>query len=514
MNRLIFALALTGCSTSPSSNQAAPATAAKQEVTVVSTESNTQTQTGSGTATGQASDEGAPSKPQEATVAQATATDAGAAASTATQTATGNAAGAAAKLTDPACVDPDLAKVTTGVTFTLCDGTTGTGTYVAPILTALIPPNILSGVVINGVAGTVVQAPDLTALIAANLKQGVTINGIAGTVVPSPDLSALVAGNLKQGVTINGVSGTVVPKPTDCSGYNAVGCVTTSSFKVLDVSGLTPAVLKSGTAIAGVTGAYPSVSNPLPSSSGAALTAATLNARLADAGTTFEWYDSAGARYTSTGDAGLVPNKILTGTTVFGVAGSATVASAVTAGDVRVGTTLNGVTGSLKVNCRNNANTTNYPGTIAVDDYDFAHGFPTTLASGSTSDNSCGASNWTDLTSGGCSAADCLIKDSFTGLQWSKLYAATTHANAVSGCAALNYHGMTGWRLPSQKELMQAYVNGMDSTFVSNLSFTSYVWSSTTSASADSTLAVYVAPLQGNVAYTAKTDSEPYICVH
>jgi len=381
--------------------------------------------------------------------------------------------GAVAKLTDSACVDPDLTKVAAGVTFTLCDDTVGTGTYVPPAgpnLTLLVAGNIKSGVTINGVAGTLVPSPDLTALVASNVKQGVTIAGVAGVVVPSPDLTALTAGNLKSGVTI-----------------------------------------------AGVTGSFPSVSSPLTGSSGAALTSATFNARLADSGTVFEYFGADGTRYTGSGDANLLAGNVKSGKTIFGVAGSVSVPT-ISAQDLRVGVTAGAVTGTLKVNCRNMNDTVHTSGATGVDDTN--GGFfssLTQLVTGSTADNSCDGSDWVDLTPGTTCTNDpahCMMKDPISGLTWGVPFSAyVTWATADAGCSALSYNGLSGWRLPSQKELMSAYVNGWSRAAPAVLA-AGPMWSRTT-VSSNSTYSFMVNLGVGTSSFYLKTNSAlmGYTCV-
>lgn len=109
--------------------------------------------------------------------------------------------------------------------------------------------------------------------------------------------------------------------------------------------------------IAGVSGAYPSAGNPLSGADSTAdLTAATLNTQIKSA-TSFEWFDAAGTRYTGSGDADISAGNIVSGVSVFGTEGTATVAGGIDPWDLRAGASVNGVTGKLKVSCRNGAKT-------------------------------------------------------------------------------------------------------------------------------------------------------------
>lgn len=205
------------------------------------------------------------------------------------------------KLTDPDCVDPDLSKISASVSFTLCDGTNGTGTLAAPDanliavgatvdgvagtyagpaqpdLTNLTPGNVKAGVVVNGVTGTLAQ-PDLSALLATNLRSGITINGVTGSYGGSqPDLTLLVPGNVKYGVTINGVTGSyadltnltasvlkagvtvagVTGSIDYCTSNGVAGCITHTPYLSGDFTNLTAAAIKTGVTIAGVAGSLP-----------------------------------------------------------------------------------------------------------------------------------------------------------------------------------------------------------------------------------------------------------------
>jgi hypothetical protein len=60
------------------------------------------------------------------------------------------------------------------------------------------------------------------------------------------------------------------------------------------------------------------------------------------------------------------------------------------------------------------------------------------------------------------------IHTGMPGLSWSKLQANEAWDKAWSNCQSLNYNGQTGWRLPTQKELMEAYTHGIRSAARTN----------------------------------------------
>lgn len=68
------------------------------------------------------------------------------------------------------------------------------------------------------------------------------------------DMSLVIPANIKSGVAIAGVSGSSVESPAACSADGSVGCVTTSAFKAADMAVALSSHIKSGITIAGVTG--------------------------------------------------------------------------------------------------------------------------------------------------------------------------------------------------------------------------------------------------------------------
>jgi hypothetical protein len=214
-----------------------------------------------------------------------------------------------------------------------------------------------------------------------------------------------------------------------CTRDGQVGCLTTAAFKAADVSNISAGNIKSGVTIAGQLGDY----------------------------------------------TGIAPDPW----------------------DVRVGKTVNGVAGKLKVNCRNRINSEvyNYDGAIGSigqgghtasstdfdiwDTIDDSMGNPPSVVSGWESNDCSGVDTaelstdddkvWKDVTTTNgttastCTAtpANCTMQDKITGLSWSKLQASAAWNTAWSHCQSLNYNGQTGWRLPTQKELMEAYTHGI-----------------------------------------------------
>jgi hypothetical protein len=222
-------------------------------------------------------------------------------------------------------------------------------------------------------------------------------------------------------------------------------------------------------------------------------------------------------------------NKIVSGQTLAGVPGAASGGSGASASDawhIRAGTTVAGVTGKLKVNCRNGVNLSeyNYDGSLSgipatsvahnttpsrdpwdtIDDYNRNDAilslFPNANLPGSWStDNFCGGieatandSNvWKDVSvdgvdpdSVGCSNSSdaCIFKDKISGLEWSELISSSRNwPDALNDCNSSNLGGHSDWRLPTQKELMDAYSHGIRSAGTTNwltsAEMNNYFWS-------------------------------------
>ena len=67
-------------------------------------------------------------------------------------------------------------------------------------------------------------------------------------------------------------------------------------------------------------------------------------------------------------------------------------------------------------------------------------------------------SNWVDVTTVG---PNLTLQDPRTGLSWSNRRPDATWQGAIDHCSALTYNGVSGWRLPTQTELMNAYEHGI-----------------------------------------------------
>ena len=514
-----------------------------------------------------------------------------------------NTSGAAAKIAS----GDVLAGITgtAGVRPSDCSTDGGTGcvavgpTYAAAI-TAGVAAKVLTGQSVAGISGSATVAPancaadgatncvavtnfpavdKLTNLAVGNLAKissSVTVGGVVGTLAncsvdgttacltvsgfPSANTTGAAA-KILSGQTLAGVSGSATAAPINCSSDGQTDCVAITTYPALQKSLLTASVLKNGTVINGVTGAYPNATYPLAGSTATAdLTAATFSAQVKST-TAFEYFDSTGALQSGAGDDDITAANILSPISIFGTSGTAPALVAPDAWNVRVGSVINGVTGQLKTSCRNRTNTslwdtsvpytavdatddtltitahpftsnmtvrvgastaptgltinsttyyviyvdantirlsaTSGPGTQVdittvgsnvtvyqwsdgtlqwwdtIDDYNNNLVYPSNLVSGWSSDTDCNYSDWQDLTADGtCNAAadDCIMKDRITGLTWSESYpvagvaaGSTTLSwqKAIQHCNNLSWGGFSGWRLATQKELLEAYIHGI-----------------------------------------------------
>lgn len=446
-----------------------------------------------------------------------------------------------------------------------------TASYKAADMTNVIPGNIKDAVVIAGISGSLTGSPincsangevgciatttfkaaDLTNLVSANIKNNVAVAGVVGTypslvtpldgATPTADLTSLAGttppgnyefwdstgayytgsiadagnivpnanpqsfavslyrqftvagdsnlqpGKIKTGISIFGVAGSMDPEThVSCSADGSTNCIASTAFVAVDKNILTPTNIKSGTSIGGIMGSY----GPSCSSDG---------------------------------------QQNCLAVTPFKAANP----SAISPWDIRKGVTVLGVTGEIFFP-RNMANLTTFnrtTGTSAntsitvadiydtIDDGNNTGIFPIANPTGWA--QSTGA-NWVmdtanDSNSNGlCDGAEaCVFKDRLSGLMWAKDDGMTyTWETAITQCENLTYGTYTDWRVPSQKEMMQAYTNGiwkMNATDKLNLSEINY-WTATTSSIA-TTNGAYTALNTGIVEYQSKASSIRAICV-
>ena len=422
-------------------------------------------------------------------------------------------------------------------------------TYVSALTTGAAA-KILSGQSIAGVSGSAAARPSdcasdgevncvaitnfpavnkVTNLAAPNLamiSSSVTVGGVVGTLAncstdgttscltvsgfPSANTTGAAA-KILTGQTLAGVSGSATAAPSNCSSDGQINCVAITTYPALQKSLLTAAVLKNGTVINGVTGAYPNATYPLAGSTVAAdLTAATFKAQVKSS-TAFEYFDSSGNLQTGAGDVDITGAKIASGIDIFSSTGTfgpdctadgqtaclttSTYKSANTSSydewSIRDGMTIGGVTGKiafyrsgadLSFFNRTTGSGTNSSGSV-VDEYDSIddlvndytaapYSFPTAVPSGWPSISA--ATNWLATGSGG------VYMDRITLQYWAPQGPGDSWDNSVIYCNDLSLGGYTDWRLPTQKEMLQVFINGLWSQ-AANLNLNTHpFWTATT----------------------------------
>ncbi len=158
----------------------------------------------------------------------------------------------------------------------------------------LMASNIISGVEVLGVIGTA----------AMETHTNCASDGAAGCVVLGPSFAAALTTGLGSkvltGQMVAGVAGIAVAEThSSCSSANQSGCVATTNYKTMDASAASAmSDLNSGNFMS-----------------------------LVKSNTAFEYWDSDGQRHQNSGDANLQASKLIIGTTVFGVSGTAQVES-------------------------------------------------------------------------------------------------------------------------------------------------------------------------------------------
>ena len=370
----------------------------------------------------------------------------------------------------------------------------------------LVASNIKDGLTIFGVPGNVIESPSdcgsngsqscvaqgdyfAAQACAANGSQCYLPNYVSSSQpLKAIDYDVIDADKMLNTQSIDGKTGTIVPRGS----WNLTATYPGNGYYAGISNTPTAGDIKRGISIAGVSGNFPSAASPLPRYRDSGATTNTTGSDLPDltlfitqltSNGTFEYWDSAGVRRTGSGDSDLVAENVrntvvlenlsITGThvgagncTADGQTGCTTTTrfksvdtDALTTWDIRSGKSAGGITGSIEF-YKNMANTS--PGTVSaagldvydtIDDYNKNGAFPTQNNTGWP--QATGA-NWTSV------VARPVYKDNITGLVWLRDQGSTfTWEGAISQCENSTAGSRTDWRLPTQKELMQAYTNGI-----------------------------------------------------
>jgi hypothetical protein len=256
------------------------------------------------------------------------------------------------------------------------------------------------------------------------------------------------------------------------------------------------------------------------------------------------------------GDPDIAASNIKDQVNIFGITGNQVNPDP---WDLRVGKTVNSVTGKLKVNCRNRVRSAvfNYDGAIGsigqagvtsgsaidiwdtIEDYNAGTaGLPGSIVTAWGNNTDCGGVEtedgddnvWKDVTTTNgttastcaAKASNCTMQDKITGLWWSKLQPmvswnaawntcnSTLNTTTYPGNISVGYNGQTGWRLPTQKELLEAYTHGIRSAartnWIPETNMFHWYWSGS-NWSWDTTQAAKVGPAVGDSNFDIKSST-------
>lgn len=275
---------------------------------------------------------------------------------------------------------------------------------------------------------------------------------------------------IKVGTKVAGIDGQFnYPVKPECDSSTSSQCrieVGSSDWLAVEQAALTEGVIRKNVTLGGVQGQYPSAAFPLYDGVHlASLTADSANAKFASTAQ-FEFFDRFGNRYVETGSAHLVPGNIKVSTTIFGVEGQLQPTTPVegSANDYRWGYSFKTIaSGAMKTNCRNlvlvgqsNTEANNVAGNLQQQ--------PTQNPWGDAK-YACLNEGWQLLT-GSCSptGGNCIIKDLKTNKLWKTNGLTKSSATeAQNHCETLDFGEFDDWRVPTQKEAMQATINGIAS---------------------------------------------------
>jgi hypothetical protein len=296
-------------------------------------------------------------------------------------------------------------------------------------------------------------------------------------------MTQATAANIITGITIAGVTGTGgVTNSGSCSTDGATSCVTTSTYKSADTSAFSAGDVRSGHTIGG--------------------TAGTLADCSSDGQQTC--YVNSSSFYKAANITGISASVVALGYQLAGFTG--------TKRDIR--------------NCRNLANTSTYdnttsPASSGLDVYDTIDDYNNNSSSAlsqnpwGSSDQLCESSNFSISDGPSYYATDTLSGLSITSANPSG-GGSQAWGTALSTCKNLTFAGFgpNVWRIPTQKELVQLYIDGvsrLDSAKMGTLN--ANFWTATSQSDSASLSAWVANPATGASSLETKILGSNVICI-
>lgn len=420
------------------------------------------------------------------------------------------------------------------------DGTTGcvtTSSFKSANMTNATAANIKSSIVIAGVTGTA----------ALESHSDCSSDGATGCVTTASykaaDMSVAIAGNIKSSATIAGVAGSVTAEShSNCSSDGATGCITTAGFPAADSTNLVAANIKRNVTIGGVTGSKRDIKICRNVANTGAIDTSSVN-NLPVTAAAASWVASTDTvTFTTkhglvTGDAvkfnkgSIAPTGLTDNTTYYAIVTSTTA--------LKLATSLANANAGTAVDITGSGSGTHKLSPVANstrDYFDTIDDYANALYTGTSPWSSsyvCDASNFTDVSGGtnlvptnttptsGDTSWSKIYQDQLTGMYFTNLLnsaGTATWAEAYKSCASLNSgDGAGAWRLPTQKELLQLYIDGIaQKTDIPGATGGLGFFTVTTSTQYSDPLTpgnVWVSYVYGYDFYQVKTTATSFLCV-
>lgn len=376
---------------------------------------------------------------------------------------------------------------------------------------------------------SLVYAGDLpiSSLPDSEICRGIKFYGVAGD-VRTGSKDCLTNSSTATTTTAPTTAPTTTISIPQCDGNAQVGCVTNQKYRSADLSKLSPANIRNGVDVAGVRGDYPSKNSPL---------AGEFQISPENLRSGVEFLGVVGT---------LVEPKNIPECSADGAVGCLTTerfrpvdTETISPWDVRSGVVLGGTYGEIEF-ARNAGDETTYDGghnmtgdplenPATIEDYNRGKttdlrapaGWPAATAKNFRRTSEVPVKNARgDLTSNTAPCGEgevCVVTDLISGVTWGNpLTDDGSFDTAVSVCSSLVLGGHSDWRLPTQKEVLQAFIDGIWLAEVkqqgTGLPGQGLIWSSTTS-STEVWNAWSVSPATGATTTTEKNQVLPFLCV-